>query len=106
MAPEIIRGDSYNASADVFSYGCVLWEIGAKRNPDVLHENPGASGPFLSQLLKMWEQGATLQPGEDWHGLYRELIPQCLLLEARDRPTFDGLGARCEAKSVRLNPFS
>jgi serine/threonine protein kinase len=94
MAPEIIRGDNYDASADVFSYGCVLWEIAAQREPDILHENLGTvklRGPFLSQLLKMWEQGATLAPDNGWHVLYRELIPQCLQLKASVRPAFEDL---------------
>ena len=27
MAPEILRGETYTESADVYSYGVILWEI-------------------------------------------------------------------------------
>eukprot|EP00045_Choanoeca_perplexa_P016311 m.218775 g.218775 ORF g.218775 m.218775 type:complete len:1327 (-) comp17224_c0_seq1:9-3989(-) len=96
MAPEIIRGDSYNASADVFSFGCVLWEIAAQLDPDVVRENKtkiSPRGPYLSQILKVWEGGATLVPREDWPRIYQELIPQCLRLQADLRPSFQDLSA-------------
>ena len=33
MAPEVIQGNSYNESADVFSFGIILWEITHKQPP-------------------------------------------------------------------------
>ena len=33
MAPEIIRGDAYDESVDVFSFGIVLWELLALAHP-------------------------------------------------------------------------
>ena len=33
MAPEVLRNDQYNEKADVFSYGCVLWELYTRQDP-------------------------------------------------------------------------
>ena len=33
MAPEVLAAKSYNASADVYSYGMVLWEIASHTDP-------------------------------------------------------------------------
>jgi sterile alpha motif and leucine zipper-containing kinase AZK len=33
MAPEVLRGDDYNASADVYSFGVVLWELATLQIP-------------------------------------------------------------------------
>jgi serine/threonine protein kinase len=33
MAPEVLRGDAYNASADVYSFGVVLWELATLQIP-------------------------------------------------------------------------
>lgn len=33
MAPEIMRGESYDESSDVYSYGTILWEIFNKEIP-------------------------------------------------------------------------
>merc|ERR1712146_423760 len=32
-APEVLRGESYNESADVFSFAIVMWEIAAQQPP-------------------------------------------------------------------------
>jgi len=33
MAPEVIAGKPYTESADVFSFGIILWEIAAREPP-------------------------------------------------------------------------
>ena len=33
MAPEIIQQDAYGGSADVYSFGIVMWEIAAQTTP-------------------------------------------------------------------------
>jgi serine/threonine protein kinase len=33
MAPEIMRGESYDESSDVYSYGIILWELLNKEIP-------------------------------------------------------------------------
>ena len=33
MAPEVLAAQSYNTSADVYSYGIVMWEVAAQTYP-------------------------------------------------------------------------
>eukprot|EP01048_Picozoa_sp_COSAG05_P005309 COSAG05_NODE_311_length_11636_cov_11.922250_15_plen_77_part_00 len=33
MAPEVLRGESYGLSADVYSLGVVLWEVLVRQQP-------------------------------------------------------------------------
>ena len=33
MAPEILRGEEYSLSADVYSFGVILWEIISRKQP-------------------------------------------------------------------------
>ena len=33
MSPEVLRNEPYNEKADVFSYGCVLWELYTRQDP-------------------------------------------------------------------------
>ena len=38
MAPEVVKGGSYNESADVFSYGLVLWELWTRELVDDIRD--------------------------------------------------------------------
>jgi len=33
MAPEVMTSDSYDAAADVYSYGIVLWQLFTEKEP-------------------------------------------------------------------------
>jgi len=68
MAPEVLREERYSESADVFSYGVVVWELVTKRMPwykispirvvsMVAHQNkrmepPNSGPPVLLQLIE------------------------------------------------------
>lgn len=79
MAPEVLRNEHYDEKADVFSFGCVLWELYTRQDPykgmnamevgrKVVAEGlrlpiPQQCPPVLSDLMKAcWEDDATLRP--------------------------------------------
>jgi serine/threonine protein kinase len=33
VAPEVIRGDKYSESADVYSFGIIMWEVATRKQP-------------------------------------------------------------------------
>ena len=33
MAPEVLRGEEYSLSADMYSFGVVIWELTQRREP-------------------------------------------------------------------------
>ncbi len=87
MAPEILAGRAYGLSADVYSYGVVLWEIAAQRDP-WMHVQ---SGFISNELLKRITAGERPAIDEGWPADYVELMGQCWRTEPADRPTFSHL---------------
>ena len=94
MAPEILRGDKYDKSADIFSFGCLLWEIATQRAPDLIEETLGQvkiTGPFLGKLLQLWEEGHTLPVEADWSEVWQATVRGCLQVDSSQRPSFQEL---------------
>ncbi|BBI30152.1 Ser/Thr protein kinase [Acanthamoeba castellanii medusavirus] len=77
-APEIIRGEKYDESADVYSFGIIMWQVITRKEPyagrnfmgvslDVLEGKrpaiPGDCPPHLRKLLKKcWHDDPTKRP--------------------------------------------
>jgi LRR receptor-like serine/threonine-protein kinase FLS2 len=89
MSPEVIRGRQYNQSADVWSYGVVLWEIAAQRSPDLLAQEGNPMGPSLYNLRMLLADGKRLTLEPSWPHWFAALITQCWLADVTERPKFD-----------------
>jgi len=81
MAPEQIRGKEVNASADIYSFGCMVYELMTGKLPftassssELLNKHLKARAPELSMLQK------NIQPE------FGKLVHRMLAKEAKDRP--------------------
>ncbi len=74
MAPEVIRGEKYNKSCDVYSFGITLWEMLTRIQPyrGMLKEQVivGVGNHKLRPLIE----------GSIQHQLLQELIERLLIL--------------------------
>ena len=84
MAPEVLAGRKYGPSADVYSFGIVLWEIAARCDP--WSEVQGKF--FLDALLKLitGEQRPAVESG--WPGGYVAVMRRCWATHPQSRPAF------------------
>lgn len=83
MAPEIARCRPYNCSADVFSFGIMLWEILALQS---------AFGGILSRrecYNRVSIGGERPCVRKDWPPLTREVMKDAWAENPRDRPPFN-----------------
>ena len=96
MAPEILSGCSgYGASADVYSYGIVMWEIASRQEPWV-----ELSGNFImDQLLVRLVRGIRPNIGEDWQIEYVKLMKECWNTDPQARPSFMAIVQRLEGST-------
>eukprot|EP00039_Didymoeca_costata_P032191 m.37028 g.37028 ORF g.37028 m.37028 type:complete len:468 (+) comp9230_c0_seq1:155-1558(+) len=96
MSPEVMDRGKYGPSADVWSFGVVLWEVCSRNPPDVdkFDENFPREGPFLSSFLRFLQQGNRLPLTKEIcpSPMLAKIISQCWQLSPLARPTFDDLG--------------
>ena len=86
MAPEILQGSrAYTLSADVYSYGIVLWEIASQAVPWT--EINDASF-FMDNLLRRILSGQRPQLNAAWPPAYCDLMVQCWATDPALRPVF------------------
>jgi LRR receptor-like serine/threonine-protein kinase FLS2 len=85
MAPEIMSGGRYGPSADIYSYGVVMWEIAAQAEP---WAHLPSQSFFMDALLQ--EILANRRPpiGSDWPAPYVALLARCWATEPSVRGTF------------------
>jgi hypothetical protein len=94
MSPEVLLAEPYGTSADVWSYGCILWELVTRRRPELLGElGIPHSGPYRQQLAKQLLEGKRLSLGDDeakeLESTYADLMRSCWLAEPEQRPAFE-----------------
>lgn len=84
MAPEILKGEKYEHSADIFSFGMILWEILSLEIP-YYGVNP------YQVISLVADQRKIVQVPKEGHSTLRRLIEQCLEYEANRRPLLDDI---------------
>ena len=82
MAPEILRGEKYSSSADVYSFGVILWEMLTSDIPF-----RGRSIPHITGMVGYYRE--TLKVPQQCNKNLRQIVNNCLLYEPERRPTFD-----------------
>lgn len=83
-APEILRHDSYNSQADVYSYAIVLWELFTGKIP-FSGIPPMNAGILVASNQLRPELPADIDP--DW----RHLVTWCWSEDPNKRPNFDAI---------------
>ena len=84
MAPEVLAGRKYGPSADVYSYGIVMWEIAARCAP--WNEVQGKF--LLDELLTVITAERRPAVDSEWPGLYVAVMRRCWATDPRSRPAF------------------
>ncbi|KDO18774.1 serine/threonine protein kinase [Saprolegnia parasitica CBS 223.65] len=93
MAPEVIRGDYYDTSADMYSFGVLLTELDTLLPPyGYLRQNHFVTMDQVSKGLLRPELSATCAP---W---YRDLALNCMAQDPSLRPTAAHVCALLEPK--------
>lgn len=92
MSPEVLRGEPYDWKSDVWSLGCILYELAMLRSP------------FKSEGLNLYGLFQKINKGEyeEVPPLYsdhlRRLVARMISLTAADRPTMEEVWAWCERR--------
>ncbi len=91
MAPEVMGIGEYSFSADVWSFGVVMWEIATQRDPDLFAElsMPFPRGPPLAVMRRALDQdGLRLPVPDEFNETLRKLLQRCWSGEPISRPSF------------------
>ncbi len=91
MAPEILRGDRYSASADVWAFGVLVFELVERQIPF-----QGISGIVVMQRVA--HEGARVEIALA-HPLF-PILDACLAAQPHARPTFEALQHRLAALQI------
>ena len=100
MAPEIIEGNlAYGPSADMYSFGIVMWEIAAQAFPwnDIPETNF-----FMEKLLGLIKEGRRPVVDAAWLPEYRALMVRCWATEPEARPTFTEAYSSLESINAQI----
>ena len=107
-APEVLRGSqsTYTSSADVYSYGIVLWQIASQAIPWTAEINEIKSS-VSNFLLGTIESGKRPPLEAAWQMPpdYCKLLEKCWATEPVERPTFQSVVKTLEALVPSLAPL-
>lgn len=106
-APELLRGEEYGQSVDVYSFGTVLWELATLEFPfqDLASED--------ASLAYLVEQGVHPTFPPSWEEACQQCVPQGYVELSQDcwahpskRPSFVQIATRLENMSKSLKAMS
>ncbi|KAF2073598.1 hypothetical protein CYY_005087 [Polysphondylium violaceum] len=80
-APEVIKGQQYTESCDVYSFGIILWELYCRSEP-----YPGVTSWTIPVIVC---EGKRPKIPSDCPSDYSKLIKSCWADKAKKRPTFN-----------------
>jgi len=83
MAPEVLLNKEYNESADVYSYGIVLWELFTREDPFPNIEN------FDTMLEAVCRNNERPNIPDNCPATLKKLIQKCWSPKPNARPTFE-----------------
>ncbi|KAI8476206.1 MAG: hypothetical protein J3K34DRAFT_373955 [Monoraphidium minutum] len=97
-APEVIRDSSVSTSADVFSFGIVMWELLTWAQPYEEMMSVQVLFSVMQNLRPEMPDDADLpgRPGPSLPG-YKELMAACWQEDAEARPSFEAILERIDA---------
>jgi len=81
MAPEVLKGNTYDAKADIWSLGITSIEMAKGRVPHC------EKAPLQALFVIPKSPPPTLPPEEDWNDDFRDFIALCCTMEPEKRPT-------------------
>ena len=85
MAPEILRGNKYEASSDVYSFGVIIWELITGQIP-FLHRSLAQ----ITGLVGYYGQKLPTPKTKNCpSGVLQKLAKNCLIFEPYRRPNFE-----------------
>lgn len=91
MAPELLRGESFNTTAtDVYSFGIILYEVYARRDP---YEDEGGVSEVLRLVADKSIQKRPQAP-LNMPDKVKSLMVDCVEDDSTKRPTFEEMDTR------------
>jgi serine/threonine protein kinase len=97
MAPEILKGEVYEYSSDVYSFGMILWEI-------LKLEIPYYGLNYYQIYNRVVQEKKIVEIPTEGHEVLIQMIRNCLKFDSKDRPTLKEIVSILEKlKSVNKN---
>ena len=87
MAPEVELGEKYEKSADVFSFGMVVWELITREKP--LNRNTAGVMTLLSWQPALWRDKLKGFSAESVPPGLWKLFEECCQKDSQSRPDFN-----------------
>jgi len=91
-APEVIRGEHYTESADVYSFGIVMWEV-------LTGKQPYAGCNFMNVTINILEGKRPLVPS-DCPTDFEQMMTSCWKAKPKKRPSMDDVLKFLDAASM------
>mmetsp|Transcript_27799 Transcript_27799/g.24426 ORF Transcript_27799/g.24426 Transcript_27799/m.24426 type:complete len:361 (-) Transcript_27799:923-2005(-) len=81
MAPEILRGEKYQETADVYSFGMILWEL-------ITGEIPYYNVPISDIIVNVGQEKKQVPIPTKGPPLIVKIVGDCLNFDPKERPSF------------------